>query len=267
MRAKTKMPGLEDLRLFDSCVTLGRIVHSAVPEYLTRENILQVMDKYEIAEALVHDNHARLTYPREDGNRRLMNTIKGMPRLHPVWVLEPPKRIGKKASSDVVNKMLESGVRTARLRMKVAPPMPWLWDDLLNALEKHSVPCFMDFGDVTTVGNPSDSDIMGIRKIALSHPDLPLILSNVVGGLGIHYAIVPLVKRVPNIYIDITGILEFWREVAYEAGPEKVLFATGMPYTDPGIYVSNVQYARGLDEKAKKLICGGNLRRLLRSVR
>lgn len=242
-------------------------MHSAYTEYLARDALLQVMDRYEITEALVHDHHARTIYPREDGNRRLMESIKGIARLHPVWVLEPPKRIGKKASSAVVEKMLDSGVRAARLPMMVAPPMPWLWEDLLVVLEQHHIPCFMDFGNVSTAGNPGDGDIAGIREIALDHPGLPLVFSNVVGGLGIHYAIVPLVKHVPNLYIDITGILEFWREVAREAGAEKVLFATGMPFTDPGIYVSNVQYARGLDEKEKKLICGGNLRRLLGGVR
>ena len=40
MRAKDNMPALGDLRLFDSCVTLGRVVHSRHPRYLTADNIL-----------------------------------------------------------------------------------------------------------------------------------------------------------------------------------------------------------------------------------
>ena len=94
-----------------------------------------------------------------------------------------------------------------------------------------------------------------------------MICSHVVGGLGIHYAIVPLIRRVKNLYIDTTGILEYWREVAREVGPDRVLFATGAPFADPGIYVSNIQYARELDETAKRMICGDNLRRLLGGVR
>ena len=35
-----------------------------------------------------------------------------------------------------------------------------------------------------------------------------MVFSNVVGGLGIHYGVVPLIRRVPNLYIDITGVLE-----------------------------------------------------------
>lgn len=266
MRAKQKMPSLESLRLFDSCVTLGRVVHSRYPEYLTSDNVLKMLDRYNIAEALVHEHHARLVYPREHGNRRLLTSIQSMPRLHPLWVIEPPKRPGRSVARALVEDMLAANVRAARLPMKIAPPLPWLWDDLCTALEEHRIPCFLDFGGVSTVGQLTDSDINGIREIALTHPALPMIFSNVVGGLGIHYGIVPLIRRVSNLYLDITGVLEFWCEVAHAVGPDRVLFATGAPFTDPGIYVSNIQYARGLDEAAKRMICGDNLRRLLEGV-
>jgi hypothetical protein len=267
MRAANKMPELSSLQLFDSCVTLGRIVHSGCSQYLTADTLLSQLDTYEIKEALVHNHHARIMYPRSHGNRRLMASTKGQQRLHPVWVMEPPKRIGKEAAHSLVAEMLDCGAKAARLRMKAIPPMLWLWSDLLDALDERHVPCFLDFGDVSTAGDLSTGDVQGVREIALAHPNLPMILSNVVGGLGIHCAIVPLIKRLPNLYMDITGILEFWREVARDAGPQRVLFATGMPFTDPGIYVSNVQYARDLDAEAKKMICGGNLRRLLEAVR
>ncbi len=267
MRSKEKMPDISGLQLFDSCVTLGKMVFSGVPEYLTTRNILSIMDHYKIHEALVHDHHARITYPREHGNDRLLKSIRKMPRLHPVWVLEPPKRIGAKAAQEVVNRMLDHNVKAARLRMKVAPPLLWLWSDLLNALDEHRIPCFLDFGQTTTCGNLSENEVNGVREIALAYPRLPLILSHVLGGLGINYAIVPLIKRIPNLRIDIAGILEFWREVALDVGPERVLFASAMPFVDPGILISNVQYARGLNEGAKRMICGDNLRKLLGGVR
>lgn len=267
MCALKKMPDLKDLRPFDSCVTLGRYVLSRYPEPLTVQNILETLDRYQIAEALVHEYHARLIYPREHGNRRLTDAIRDIPRLHPVWVIEPPKLPGRDAARALVRRMLDAGVRAARLPLKVAPPLLWLWEDLCAVLEEHRIPCFLDFGAESTVASLSDGDINDIRDIALAHPDLPMIFSNVVGGLGIHYAIVPLIRRVRNLYIDITGILEFWSEVAQNVGPDRVLFATGMPFTDPGIYISNVQYARGLDETAKRMIYGDNLRRLLGGVR
>ncbi len=267
MRAHKAMPGLDSLRMFDSCLTLGRLVHSAYSPGLTVDQALELMDRYHIAEALVHEHDARLIHPREHANRRLLEAVAGQPRLHPVWVIEPPKSPGPDAARALVAAMLDAGVRAARLPMKAAPPLPWLWEDLCAALEEHRIPCFLDFGDISTSGEVSDGDVNGVREIALAHPELPMILSQLFGGLGVHPAVVPLVRRTPNLYLDIAGILEFWREVAVEASPERVLFSTGAPFADPGIYISNVQYEPRLDEAAKRKIAGDNLRRLLKGVR
>jgi predicted TIM-barrel fold metal-dependent hydrolase len=167
-----------------------------------------------------------------------------------------------------VTELLAAGVRVARLRLRAKGALPWLWADLCAALEAHRIPCFFDFGPPeSTLGELSDLDVDAVRSIALAHPQLPIILSHVMGGLGVHPAVTYLIQRVPNIHIDISGILEYWRNVARDAGPERVLFATGLPFTDPGILVSNVQYALDLDENAKRMICGDNLRRLMGGVR
>jgi predicted TIM-barrel fold metal-dependent hydrolase len=78
---------------------------------------------------------------------------------------------------------------------------------------------------------------------------------------------VPLIRRVANVHLDIAGILDYWREAAAEAGPDRVFFSTGAPFAEPGIYISNIQYATGFDEKAKKMMYGDNLRNLLERVR
>ncbi len=268
MRATNKAPDLEGLRPFDSCVSLGRVVTGGVPESFTSaEELLATMDRYCIAESLVHDHHARLIHPREHGNRRLLEAVRGHPRLHPCWVIEPPKRPGRDAARALVGEMLDAGVRAVRLPMKALPPLPWVWEDLCAELEEHRVPAFLDFGEARTLGELSDSDVRGVWEISRAHPELPVILSGVFGGLGVHPAVVPAIRRLPNLYLDTAGILDYWREVAREAGPERVLFFTGAPFADPGIYISNVQYARGLDEDAKRRISGDNLRRLLGGVR
>jgi predicted TIM-barrel fold metal-dependent hydrolase len=268
VRAAEKMPDLESLRTFDSCVSLGRVVRDGVPASLTTvEDVLAMMDRYAIAEALVHDYHARLIHPREHGNRRLLEAVRGHPRLHPCWVIGPPEKPGRDAARALVAEMLDAGVRAARLPMRALPPLPWAWEDLCSELEERRVPAFLDFGEVSTLGGISDSDVRGVWDICRAHPELPVILSGVFGGLGVHPAVVPAVRRLPNLHLDTAGILEFWWTVAREVGPERVLFFTGAPFVDPGIYASNVQYARGLDGNAKRLVSGDNLRRLLEAVR
>lgn len=266
MQAKPAVPHLQDLNLFDSCVTLGAFVGQRCIS--SADELLAIMDRYYIAEALVHEYHARSLYPLAHGNRRLLELIAGQPRLHPVWVLEPPVQPGKEAALKMVGEMLAVGVRAARIRLRAKGALPWVWDDLFQALEAHAVPCFLDFGSgQTTLGELTDAEVDAVRSLALSHPQLPMVLSHVMGNLGLHPAVPLLLRRIPNLYLDISGILEYWRTIAYEIGPERVLFATGAPFTDPGILVSNVQYTRGLDLRARQLICGDNLRRLLGGVK
>jgi len=273
MRTKLKIPDIKALRLFDSCVTLGRVVSSGLPECLTRDNILDVMDKYDIAEALVHHYDARMIYPRSVGNNLLLKEIAGIPRLHPVWTIEPPPSTDPKAARAMVEEMLAAGVRVARLMMGAAPPLHWMWKDLCEALEERRVPCLLDFAPTgysypwgSTVANPGDLIIDQLRTICLAHPSLPMILSHVSGGLGIACSILPLIRSVPNLHLDITGIIDYWRTAVADLGPERVFFATGMPFYEPATFISNVQYAREIDDDAKLKICGGNLRRLLEDV-
>jgi predicted TIM-barrel fold metal-dependent hydrolase len=261
-----KMPGLKDLKLFDSCVTLGKFTSENCIS--TSEQLISIMDRYYIEEALVHDYHARSTYPIEHGNQRLMNAVRNFPRLHPVWVLEPPIMPGRKPAEKIVNELLEAGVRAVRLRLNTKGLFSWVWEDLLTVFEDHRIPCFLDFGSITsTLGSLTDHNVDHMHIIVQKHPNLPLILSLVMGGLGIHPAAIYLAYRSQNLYLDVTGILEYWRNVAYDISPERVLFASGMPFTDPGVLVSNVQYALDLDENAKKMICGDNLRQLIGGVR
>jgi predicted TIM-barrel fold metal-dependent hydrolase len=266
MQATSTMPDLKELNLFDSCATLGRFSSEiCIPG---AAEMVAILDRYAITEALVQDYHARVIHPLENGNRRLLTMIQGHPRLHPVWVLEPPIEPGAAAAEKLVQDMLAAGVRAARLRMRAKGSLLWVWEDLLRALEVHRVPCFFDYGPMdTTLGELSDLDVDALRQITLAFQNLPVILSHVMGGLGVHPAVPHLIRRAPNLYMDIAGILEYWRETARDAGAERVMFASGMPFTDPGILVSNVQYARGLSPAEKRLICGDNLRRLLGGVR
>lgn len=269
MKAQNPMPDVRELRLFDSCVTLGRVCHSAAPEPLTADNVLAVMDRHDIAEALVQSNEARVIHPHSAGNRRLLREIDGMTRLHPVWVLEPPRKPDPSAARAIVEEMLDAGVRAARLMMGHIPPLLWLWEDLCEALEGHYVPCLLDFTPLATATTncvPDGAVIDKLREVCLAHPDLPLILSHNSGGLGIASATIPLMYYVSNLMIDTTTVMDFWTRAARELGPERVVFATGMPFYDPAIIVSNVQYDHRLDPAGKYMICSGNLRRLLEGV-
>jgi len=262
------MPHIDDLRLFDSCVTLGRTCLPQVPE-LTVEGLVEVMDRHDIAEALVQSNEARLVYPRRRGNERLVKELAGAARLHPVWALSPPPGPDPKGMRALVDEMLSAGVRVARLMMGQVPPLHWMWRGLCEALEARRVVCLVDFAPLRhgPTNHPGDSLMIDkLGEIAAANPDLPLILSHLSGGLGVAAPTIPLMHRAGNLRIDTTGVVDYWRNVAAGLGPERVVFATGMPFYDPATFISNVQYDETLDAEAKALICGGNLRRLMEAV-
>ncbi|MHC4716890.1 MAG: amidohydrolase family protein [Planctomycetota bacterium] len=262
------MPHIRNMRLFDSCVTLGRMCLPDVPE-LTAEGVLEVMDRHDIAEALVQSNEARLVYPRRRGNERLLKEVAGHDRLHPVWALSPPARPDQAGMRRLVDEMLSAGVRVGRLMMGQVPPLHWVWKDLCEALEERRVPCLIDFAPLRhpSTNHPGDSLMIDrLRDICLAHPALPLILSHLSGGLGVAAPTIPLMHRAASLRIDTTGVVDYWRNVARDLGPERVVFATGMPFYDPATFVSNVQYDETLDARAKELICGGNLRRLMEAA-
>ena len=140
MQATGTAPSIEELRLFDTCVTLGFM--TAGVQCLTPDNVLGVMDKHDIAEALVINNESRVIYPRARGNRRLIEWIRGEERLYPVWAIEPPAKPDPLHARGLVEEMLDEGVRAARLMMGVLallliwlvawiPKLSWLCQKML----------------------------------------------------------------------------------------------------------------------------------------
>lgn len=270
------MPSIDELKLFDTGVIGGRITDNRVPpsRHLLPGNIEQVMDRHDIHEMLVTFNRARLDRPHNRGNLQTVAFCKGNPRLHPVWVLEPPRAPGRDAARAEVAEMRRHDVRVARLLFgaSASAPLHWWWEDLLGALEERRVPCLLDFGstdynDGCPLAVPTDAQVDQLRECVLAHPALPMIISTAVGGLGIANSVLPLIHRVRNLHIDVVGLVDYWRRVAFEVGPERVVFATGMPYYNPATYINAVQYQPGLSVEAKKMICGDNMRRLMKEVR
>lgn len=274
MQATEQIPAITDLQPFDICVVVGRLSDARVRENLTQTNILQVLDLYGIAEALITSNFARLHSPHRRGNLWTVEFCRISPRLHPVWVLEPSAKPGRAVARADIDEMQQAGVKVARLLMGTgaSAPLLWWWKDLLEELQARRIPCLVDFGSCNYSGGgtnsvPNDAEINQLREIVLAFPDLQFILSHASGGLGIAKSALPLMYRCANLHIDITGVVDYWRRAARDIGPERVFFATGMPYYDGGILTSNVQYEPGLSLAARKMIYGGNIRCLMEAVR
>ncbi len=275
MRSRESLPRLADLRLFDLSVLVGRLFQAGARVSLTEDNLLSVLDRHGIAEALITSNLARLHLPHPPGNQWTVEFCRRLgPRVHPVWVLEPPRQPGRARAREAVAELREAGARVVRLLMGpgATAPLLWCWEELLAELETHRLPCLLDFGSCTYFNNstasvPTDAEVDHLRQLVLAFPDLPVILCHASGGLGLPRTVLPLMHRAPNLHLDITGIIEYWRTVVEELGPERVFFATGMPYYDPAIFTGNLLYEPGLSPAARQAMAGDNLRRLMEAVR
>jgi len=137
--------------------------------------------------------------------------------------------------------MLSAGVRVARLMLGHVPPLHWIWKDLCEALEAHRVVCRRILhrrwprprrATPTPDGGQVPRDRPGPpESAAYSCRTTP-------AGWGFRRRRLALLHRTANVYLDITSVVDYWREAARRIGPSRVVFATGMPFYDPATFVS-----------------------------
>jgi predicted TIM-barrel fold metal-dependent hydrolase len=74
--------------------------------------------------------------------------------------------------------------------------------------------------------------------------------------------------RYPNVFTDTSGVrrFDYIVEAIRRAGPEKVLFGSDGPWLHPGLELYKIKLL-GLSADQEALILGGNIRRLLRTIR
>ncbi|MEA3401012.1 MAG: amidohydrolase family protein [Armatimonadota bacterium] len=101
-------------------------------------------------------------------------------------------------------------------------------------------------------------------EIARSYPDARFIVAHGAGDPARVIAMADL----PNVYCDVSattmpaGALELLYE---KIGPERILYGSDLPASDPGQRLGVVMSA-GIPERSKELILGDNMQRLLDEV-
>ena len=99
-------------------------------------------------------------------------------------------------------------------------------------------------------------------------PDVPLVMAHMGGhpyAYGDWHRAIDVASRHAKLLLDTAssqidnGMIE---AAVARLGPEKILFGTDMPLLDPHTQLAKVRGAR-IDDRAKALILGGNLERLL----
>jgi predicted TIM-barrel fold metal-dependent hydrolase len=109
-----------------------------------------------------------------------------------------------------------------------------------------------------------------LAAVARAHPDLTILALDAFGGFEATRQCFFVAELAPNVAFDtsLSYNFDFIEDFAVEFGPERVVFGTDL-YSHPvGRRISHllpqIVAAEKLDEEAKRLILGGNARRLLR---
>jgi predicted TIM-barrel fold metal-dependent hydrolase len=155
--------------------------------------------------------------------------------------------------------LIAQGARAAWLLPKSCEVamLPGVIGALCAALERHSLPLFLDRREISTAE---------LTQLCAGWPGLPIVLSG--GWHRFERWIFTLMEIHPNLYLGTVPPAYTHRgieHVVQRCGPGRLLFATHHPLCDPAGAIACLSYAE-IEADAKDGIGHGNLERLTRCV-
>lgn len=238
---------------FDCNSQIGRYGVKHPEAFTGADELVKEMEYSGISEALAYHSMAK-EYAPSVGNEMLLKEIEGKP-IHPCWAVMPHNTGEMPPPDELLGQMARHGVKAVRAfpAAQSFRLSDWCAGPLLDMLEAKKIPLLLDMDQT------SWEDVAGILK---AHPALNLMLLRT--SYRIDRMIYPLFEKYENLRIEaatyqVTLGIE---EVCRRFGAERLLFGTGLPFTEAGPSIAQIAYAE-ISDGEKQLIVGGNLTRLL----
>ena len=198
----------------------------------------------------------RAEYEATRANRVLMEDLRGETELYGILQLLPSMTGETPAPAELPEFMKANRFAAAAFRPEAHRFMAksFVIGDYLSVLQAHRIPVIMN----TKWGITIDQ-IAGIME---SYPALTAVIAY-------HFAwpndriLRPFLESFPNLYLDITYLeTDYGLPPLVESyGARRILFGSGYPYSYLGSHMLVIKHAK-ISEEAKKLIAGGNFKRL-----
>jgi len=196
----------------------------------------------------------------EAGNRRLAEAIAGMKGCYAVATALPMFPDGNDFLSS------KSGLAKKVRAVRIFPethgfsPESWCIGTLSEELISRNIPLFIWHTEISWEG---------LGRLAADFPKLTVILESQYQKILYHTRrLFPLMKKYRNIHLEISN-LSGYNMLDYAVrrfGAERFIFGTYLPASDPGAPMGMIMDAQ-ISMREKKLLAGGNVRRLIRQVK
>ena len=196
----------------------------------------------------------------ETANKRLAKGIAGMKGCFAVATALPMFPDGNDFLSS--KSAFAKKVRAVRIFPETHgfSPESWCIGTLCEKLISRDTPLFIWHTEISW-------DALG--RLAADFPKLVIVLESQYQKILYHTRrLFPLMKACPNVYCEISNLggLNLLDFGVRQFGPERFIFGTYLPASDPGAPMGMIMDAR-ISMREKKLIAGGNLRRLTSGVK
>jgi hypothetical protein len=246
---------MQEITLFDCNCCFG---HTPSPPFRYARNaaeLIEEMDFCGIDRALVYHASQRFDLPAAH-NSQLSKQVSSYRRLEPVWTIMPPQTAEQPATDAFLDSMKTGGIRALRA---FPDEHRYVLDgrtfgELFEALIQAHIPLLVK------------SNAIALGQLMAQFSQLT-VLAVSQGPHSLERYLRPLLGAFENLYLDtssyiVDGLIE---EFCQRYGPERLLFGSGFPDNCSGAALLRLMQA-DIDAKAKALIAGGNLERLLEGV-
>lgn len=222
------------------------------------EGMIECMDRAGVR-LIVCSSHASLLDPPR-GNEEMAEVVRQYPeRFRAYWTVSPhyaetleadlaglvdrPEFVGVKLHPSMHNYALDGD--------KLRPVFEWA--------EATGRPVLSHTWGGSNVDGPAN-----VRAIAERHPRATLILGHSLSGQ--FPEAIALVNEFPGLYLDLCGVGEYSgliEKMVAEAGSERIVFGTDLPWFGPHYTMGCVLWSHGLTDDDRHNILHRNAERLL----
>jgi hypothetical protein len=255
--SREKREQVERLELFDANVWLGEPAGFPLAAAMDWPELKRTMEGYGIRQALV-SHWAGLWVAAQEGNRRLLAAVPepGAPAVPGIWTGLPlfPGEEGPLPGVGEAPACLR-GVRLFP-RSHNYPITTWVLGELCAWLAEMNLPLFLWHVEV---------DWPSLHALASAFTKLAVVVETQTQKILYHdRPLAALMRACPNVHVEISNLAGagFLAYAVRELGAERLLFGSFLPVNDPWVPVGLILDAE-IGWEDKRLIAGGNLRRLL----